>query len=437
MRYRLLFIFLIAFPAVGFAQTQTQTQKQAPSDSEQCYKTADSDPDLAIQYCTAAINEGGSPPTKEFAPEYHNRALAYYRKGEYGKAMADINECLTIRPNYALSLWLRGEIERAQGNYDPAITDYKASVSIKKDYTQSYGGLAAAYEAKREYDLGIEAASEAIRTDPKYLYGYWIRSLIYQDKLDIADAVRDEDMAIQLAPKDVALYSRQADNYEYLGEWDKAKADIDKALQINPDNSWAVSDKAWMEWSQGAGDGDKAMADADKALLLSPGNYGALRLKAMIELSRKEYSAAGDDMAAAVAGVSDYYYGVLWLHIVRSHARVDDREELARNTAKLDLTVWPGPVMSYYMGKITKAQLLSQVETADPAQTLIRKCESTFYIGEDELAKGHLAEATTLFRRAQEICPGPYIEHTGAREELKMMPKPAVMHARRRRPVKH
>jgi len=382
------------------------------------------DYDDAIQNENTALQHASG--VDQLAPQYHNRALAYFDKHEYKRAEADIQECLKIRPNYALSLWLSSEIDRGMGNYDKAIADYKASLAIQPNKVSSYGGLAAAYEDKRQYDLGIEAASKAISLDPKYEYGYSIRAALYQDKLDFADAIRDEDSAIQLAPKDFALYTSQATNYEYLGEWDKAYADLAKAMQIDPTNGAVYDDRAWAEWVQGRGEADKAMADANKSLLLSPTDYASLRLKAMIELSRKNYAAAGDDMAEAVKGDPTYSYGALWLHIIRSHAETSDRDELMHNMANLDLTVWPGPVLNYYLGGITKAQLLSQVESKDPAQTEVQKCESTFYIGEEELAKGHRIEAAAMFRHALNICPVPYIEHSGAREELAMMPKAAV-----------
>lgn len=396
------------------------------------------DYDGAIQNETAAIQHASG--ADQLDDGYYNRALAYRDKHDYKDAEADIQRDLSIKPHDAVTLWLSGEIDRGLGNYDKAIADYQASLAAKPDRISSYGGLATTYEAVRKYDLGIEAASKAISLDPKYEFGYWIRARLYQDKLDMADAIRDEDSAIQLSPKESVLYTSQADNYEYLGEWDKAYADLEKAIQIDPNNGYVYSSRAAAEWLQGAGDGDKAMADANKALLLFPKDYPALRQKAMIELARKHYAEAGDDMAEAVNGEPSYYYGVLWLHIIRSHAGIKDRDELMHNMAHLDLTVWPGPVLNFYAGGITKAQLLSQVETHDPAQNEIRKCESTFYIAEDELAKGHRIEAAAMFRHAMHICPVPYIEHAGARSELAMLhtlkPKRAA-HAMHRKRVKH
>ncbi len=393
------------------------------------------DYDNAIQDELTALQHASG--VDEQAPAYHDLALAYYDKLDYKDAEANIQESLKLRPNYALSLWLAGEIDRGMGNYDKAIADYKASLAVDPNKVSSYGGLAAAYEGKRQYDLGIEAASKALSLNPKYEWAYWIRGQLYQNKLDFADAIRDEESAIQLTPKDSTLYLTQAGNYEYLGEWDKVYADLDKAMQIDPTNGNVYGERAWAEWMQGRGDANKAMADADKSLLLSPTDYASLRLKAMIELSRKNYAAAGDDMAEAVKGDPTYSYGVLWLHIIRSHAGTNDRDELMHNMANLDLTVWPGPILNYYRGGITKAQLLSKAEANDPAQTEVQKCESTFYVGEDELAKGHRIEAAAMFRHAENICPTPYIEHSGARSELAMManaaPRPAV-HAMHKAP---
>ncbi len=425
---RVRWLFAVLFFCATFALGQTTNNAQ------QCASTTD--PALSIQYCTAAINDASSLSADVLAMCYHNRALAYYLEQQYNPALADVNQALRIHPGVAISLSLRGGIEATLHDYNLAIPDFKAAIVADKTPTDddntlltAYLELSSAYVETRHYDKAIEAASAALGVKPNDFAAYWARALAYRGKLDYAHAAQDIQSAINLKPTFFYLYNSQADVYENTRQWDKVYADFNKSLQIDPNASSTYRGRAWAEWEQD--NGDKAMADAGKALQLNPESTSALQLEAQIYLSRGDFWSAQNNLQKAVALEPKEPYYVLWRHIALAHGFIDDHEDFAHNTAALDFQHWPGPILSYYLGKITRAQLLAQVDTPDRARTLVRKCESSFYIGEHDLAKHRTVAATALFRQAINFCPVTYIEYTGARMELELLAKQAPHTARK------
>ena len=60
-----------------------------------------------------------------FAARYYNaRGLAYYKKGDYEKALADFNQAIRLSPFLAEPYTNRGLIEDLKGDYERAIADH-------------------------------------------------------------------------------------------------------------------------------------------------------------------------------------------------------------------------------------------------------------------------------------------------------------------------
>lgn len=136
---------------------------------------------------------------------HYDRATAWSNKGMFSKAIADLNESLRVMPKEEnKKVWTgavmgnRGKVNLKAGNYDEALADY----------------------------------SRAITLDPKdssYVTG---RAETWRLKGDMKRSLADHDKAIKVKTKDSEsiAYRSRGDAYRYLGEFDKAVADYNRAL---------------------------------------------------------------------------------------------------------------------------------------------------------------------------------------------------------------
>jgi lipoprotein NlpI len=111
-------------------------------------------------------------------------------------------------------------------------------------------------------------------------------------------------------------------------------------------------------------------------------------------------------------------YSAIWLYLSRAKGGTDGKEELKTNTASLNLSKWPGPVIQLYLGQTTPEDAL-RAAGSDSDQT----CEYSFYVGEYRALRGERPEALALFRSARDGCPKDFIEYVPTLIELQHLEK--------------
>src|SRR5262245_29856898 len=75
------------------------SQAQSFDDAANCVAEVQrNDFDLAIDYCTAAI-QSGELSDQELAAAFRNRGVAYYHKKEYDHAIEDYDQATRLNPN--------------------------------------------------------------------------------------------------------------------------------------------------------------------------------------------------------------------------------------------------------------------------------------------------------------------------------------------------
>ena len=98
----------------------------------------------------------------ELATVYGIRGIAWHRKGEYDKALADYNQALAINQNNAVTYNNRGNCWETKGEYDKAITDYSKALAINPKFVLAYNNRANAYQKKGDH---YKAAADSIRAE--------------------------------------------------------------------------------------------------------------------------------------------------------------------------------------------------------------------------------------------------------------------------------
>ena len=276
------------------------------------FREIKANPDKAIAEYDKAIKK--KPKAWE---NYYNSAVAYWEKGDRGKAVANISQAVRLNPNSAekSTEYNNRAVEYAdKGDYEKAIEYYNQALRLdpnnKVAYdnrTNTYHARAFAYAEKGEYDKAIEGYNQALRLDPNsevvqrnLATTYNNRAIEYSKMGEYDKAIEGYIQALKVDPNDIAYsnltnaynnravaYSKRGREYLEKGDYDKALAEFDKAIADMDDAiflSPADSDKsANMHRSRYYmyGDRDRAagavknIADCDRAMNATPNDADA------------------------------------------------------------------------------------------------------------------------------------------------------------------
>jgi lipoprotein NlpI len=269
------------------------------------------------------------------------------------------------------------------------------------------------------------------------------RASAYVKTGDNDRAIADANEAIRLDPKVAGAYVNRAGAYLQKGDNDRAIADASEAVRLDPKIAVAYNNRAAAYLKKG--DNDRAIADYSEAIRLDPTVAVAYVIRAVAYVNTGDNDRAIADYNEAIRldskdNKSYFNRGLLNLYagsVDKALADLKQASALAPNdayaalwldivgqrnnlpsrlpqsSAQLDMTAWPAPVVKLFMGQLTPGDLLAAAD--DPV------CEANFYTGELSLMKGAKEQATRLLRLASSDCPRDFTEWDAANAELKAL----------------
>ena len=102
-------------------------------------------------------------------------------RAKYGKAIADYDEAIRLKPDYASALNNRGLAYFSKGDLKRAVADYDAAIKIEPDAVR-LNNRGNAYAGARNYDRAIVDFDAAIAADAKYAIAFYNRGNAYLAK---------------------------------------------------------------------------------------------------------------------------------------------------------------------------------------------------------------------------------------------------------------
>jgi tetratricopeptide (TPR) repeat protein len=126
-------------------------------------------PDEAIVDLDRAI----AMEPRRFPAAYSDRGIAYRRKGEYGKAIADYGEAIRLWPHWHDWYLNRGIAYAANGQHEEAIADYTKALYYRPDLASAFVARGDVYlsqgrkaEALGEYRRALKEKSDLLKDYP-------------------------------------------------------------------------------------------------------------------------------------------------------------------------------------------------------------------------------------------------------------------------------
>ncbi len=124
--------------------------------------------------------------------------------------------------------------------------------------------------------------------DPAAIHFY--RGTAYGKKGEFDRAIADYNQAIKLNPKDAEAFNNRGVAYGYKGEYDRAIADYNQAIKLNPQLAEAFNNRGIAYYDKG--EYDRAIADYNQAILLNPKDAEAFNNRGVAYRKKGEYDRA-------------------------------------------------------------------------------------------------------------------------------------------------
>ena len=346
-------------------------------------------PDEAIRLFSHAITFGGLT-AKNQAITLNLRGNAYLGRGQTEVALDDVNESLRLSETLDAH-FTRAKIYIAQYRFDDAVDDLTRAIALGGEAADIYAlrGHAQLYAAR--LDAALKDLDHALKVQPAYAFALRTRGHAFMNSGQDDKAIADLTQALAVDPKDSEAYWLRAYAWRYRKKQPlKAVADYTAALKADPTDSANRTGRA--DLYEELGRYPEASADYDEWLRQNPRGPFGYWARGRLNLIEGRYPQAAADLAKAFSLKPGDPYNLLWLHLARAKAGTDDTAELQANAARVNRTVWPGPLIDYLTGKADAATVLAKASAAEGKARTSQACEAQMFLGQDDLAKGRKAQ---------------------------------------------
>lgn len=221
------------------------------------------------------------------ATGYYNQGLEKFRSKQYTEAIALFDKAISLDPSLKDAYMTRGVIKADITNQlIEALSDYNKALEIDPGFAAVYylrGLLYTRFDKKQE---AIGEFKQAVRLNPVFQEAYYAMAFTEYELDDHKNSERDYSSAIAINPRSEKAYYGRALARTAIKDSVGALQDINKVIGLNDKNANAYCRRALLRYST---DREGAKADLNKALEIDPGNEFAKKsMTALMDLIKAE-----------------------------------------------------------------------------------------------------------------------------------------------------
>ena len=214
--------------------------------------------------------------------------------------------------------------EEARGKVRTATRDELENFTIQTKLSQEMSYLTLVTLGLSRYaiedwdgtiDLLTDALAQEIAETSTLNPGvYRSRGNAYRRQQKYDKAIADYNRALALEPNHRWAYVNRGNAYRRQQKYDKAIADYNRALALEPNHRWAYVNRGLVHYERQ--EYDKAIADYNRALTLEPNYRWAYVNRGLVHYERQEYDQAIADYNRALVLEPNYQ----WAYVNRGNA---------------------------------------------------------------------------------------------------------------------
>lgn len=235
---------------------------------------------------------------------YVTRAHIHQLHRDFKSAIEDYDKLIAIDPDgcHGEMYERRGECYASLKKYSQALLDADQAISLDPNSAKRYVGRARYRYYSGNLEGSITDANHAIQLDSKSHVAYIIRARSLQDlgKYELASADYGKVLELASDRKSRFLsYMNRAESYRSMGRWKEAISDFDEGIKIAPGFADGYSYRGLCYLH--LGDSNRARVDLEYAIQIEPRSVNALCNLAVFLSSVDDFGFRDLDRAIEVA----------------------------------------------------------------------------------------------------------------------------------------
>lgn len=205
----------------------------------------------------------------------------YLLKKQFDQALASIERSLAIDPNMADTYVWRAAVLNTMGNSAEALRSVETALRLNPRHPFWYfGAVGIAYRAMDQYEEAITAFQNLLARNPGFAPAYAQLAICYllQWGSQRGQSSNSLDQALTISQKAIALnefvpvgHSALGYVYAYQKQYEQAKAEIERAIALEPNFAWGYAVQA--DLLSFVGRPEEAIGLVEKAMRLDPPPY--------------------------------------------------------------------------------------------------------------------------------------------------------------------
>jgi tetratricopeptide (TPR) repeat protein len=235
-----------------------------------------------------AVSEG-----RELTNAFFYRGLAYQRKNQWDKAIADFTTVIHHETEATAARRERGVTYCMKGEADRGLRDFEEVIRLKPNDALAYIHRADALQLTKQWEGAIDAATTAIQLDPGLAIAYRVRGRAYIGKKEYGKAARDFSEVDRLDPNRAQNVYDRAELFNAKGDYKSAFKELREMVRRFPSSAYARNALAWL------------LATCPDAAYRN-GAEAVEHAQSACELSKWKDAGVIDTLAAAYAEAGDF-----------------------------------------------------------------------------------------------------------------------------------
>jgi tetratricopeptide (TPR) repeat protein len=334
-------------------------------------------------------------PDNKFA--LASRAISLAWKTDYAAAERDLLALGKLDPTNAVGLRARGLIAEQKGDFQAAVQAYTEALRVEPANNFAVGHRAFAFNGLNDAEKALADAEAALKVEPTWGELRLLRANIFVRKKNLEGAAKEAELLVAANPQSDFANVAAARIYARVGRTADAMKAFDRAIAIKPQGYIFLNRAQSRPFSDHAG----RMADLDQALKIEPDNAYALAEKAeQLAVAGKTAEALSFYGRAVQIDSENSAFAIGRAGLLYKTGKTAEAEKLysemrgrAKTASDFNSLCW---------GKAIKGILLDSA-LADCREALKRQPESAAYLdslGMVLLRMGKIDEALAVYNNA-------------------------------------